>query len=229
MSRRLILAILEAVVKFWEKTCRKPTTDIKNCKETLDEQNEFLKTVKFVVWIDGLFRPEREALKAELKALEYWAAKDPEWSKAAADCLPDKSEAPLSINTPALNAGDYYIRDLEALFRKELDKVKSRVNDPDVPMLARMQRFARLGRTQNEFKRWKAQCRQRRLSETKSTEIRTVQEQDRFLRILKRVMKRDSWSINPLWTAQERVDRLTVRKAVEDKVQEDPRHSKAFD
>lgn len=42
-------------------------------------------------------------------------------------------------------------------------------------------------------------------------------------------MKRDSWSINPLWTAQERVDILTVRKAVENKVQDDPHHSKAFD
>lgn len=125
-----------------------------------------MKTVKFVVWIDGLFRPElwtwqeREALKAELKALEYWAAKDPEWSKLVAGVLPNEAEAPLS---------DYYSRDLKAIFRKELDRVESRAIDPDVPVLARMQRSPRLGRTQNQLTLWKALCLQRRLSETKST------------------------------------------------------------
>lgn len=218
VSRKSKLAILGAVVKIWEASCEDWTANTKILNLTLKEQYEFVKIVKFVVWIDSLIEPElwtwqeREALKAESKALEYWAAKDPEWSQAVAG---------------APEAGDYYTHDLETLFRRELERVKGRVNDPDVPMLARMLRLAMLMQAQSEFGRWAILCGLRRTSGAKPTEIRTIEEQARFLRILKGVLKRDSRSRKPLWTAQEREEMLAVEEALENQLQNDPRYSKS--
>ncbi|CAO1603462.1 hypothetical protein XANCAGTX0491_007050 [Xanthoria calcicola] len=218
VSRKSKLAILGAVVKIWEASCEDWTTNTKILNSTLKEQYEFVKIVKFVVWIDSLFEPElwtwqeREALKAESKALEYWAAKDLEWSQAVAG---------------APEAGDYYTHDLETLFRRELERVNGRVNDPDVPMLARMLRFAMLMQAQSEFGRWQILCGLRRTSGAKPTETRTIEEQARFLGILKGVLKRDSRSRKPLWTAQEREEMLAVEEALENQLQNDPRYSKS--
>ncbi|KAL8855011.1 MAG: hypothetical protein Q9221_000207 [Calogaya cf. arnoldii] len=158
-------------------------------------------------------------------------------------------------------AGDYYTRDLEILFRNELDRVKGRVSDANVPasakwanlvstlkeqrtklervmsqvkgpnmpikdpnmsMLARSQKSATLALI--TLKEWKSKSDQRRLSSTGSMEIRTIEEQLRFLNTVKHALELDSWHKPHLWTAQERKDLMTIIEVVEGRVQEDPRY-----
>lgn len=122
---------------------------------------------------------------------------------------------------------NHHTRELEAIFRKELDRVKGRVNEPDVSVQARRQRSALLKQAQSDLERWEAHCGERRTSGAKPTETRTIKEQAQFLWILNLTIGADSLSLKPLWTAQERKEILTKKKAVEDKLHKDPRYSKS--
>ncbi|KAL8775336.1 MAG: hypothetical protein Q9209_000343 [Squamulea sp. 1 TL-2023] len=199
--------------------------------KTFEEQLGFVAIVRATLMIDALVGlplwtlQERATLKKESKAIYHLLSQSLLDNDETRYSEPRESEDTLTTNKSTSNAASHYTRDMEALFLGDLDRVKSRVDDPDVSMLARSQRNATLQKTQSNIEQWKAECQQRKLRNPHSTEIRTIEKQARFLKIVKDIVELDSGSKDPLWTTEEQNDIMTVRKAAEDRLREDPHYS----
>ncbi|KAL8782958.1 MAG: hypothetical protein Q9213_004965 [Squamulea squamosa] len=199
--------------------------------KTSEERLSFLALVRVTTVVDALVglplwtSLERAALAEESKALFTLLSQSLVDNNETKVDKPRGSEGTPITNNLTSNAANHYTRDLEALFLEDLDRVKSRGDDPDVPMLARSQRYATLHFSQTDIEQWEAECQQRKRRNNHSTEVRTIEEQARFLKIVKDIVDLDSGSRDPLWTMEERNDIMTVRKAVEDRLGEDSHYS----